>query len=65
MNDADKDNFIATLTVAFKQACLKAFLFRATRMYESFSISSMSEMFDMEEGQITKFASKMIISNQL
>jgi hypothetical protein len=63
--DSEQSHFLENLTSAFKEASLKAFLFRAARMYESFSILTLAEMFGMTEGQVTKFASKMIMSNQL
>jgi hypothetical protein len=51
------------LTVAFKESALKAFLFRAARQYESFSIVTLSKVFEMTSQQVTKFVAKMIIAN--
>lgn len=53
------------LTVVFKESALKAFLHRAARQYESFSINTLAQVFEMQPGQITKFVAKMIIGNQL
>jgi len=54
-----------TLTRVFKEAALKAFLFRAARSYESFAITALSQLFEMGEQEVTKFVAKMVIANQL
>ena len=62
---AQVDSHNAMLTRVFKESALKAFLFRAARQYESFGIGSLAKLFEMPEQEVTKFAAKMIISNQL
>jgi len=49
----------------FKEAALKAFLFRAARQYESFGLQALAQLFELNEQEVNKFVAKMVISNQL
>jgi hypothetical protein len=57
--------FKDTLIYKFKEAALKAFLCRAARSYQSFSVSSLARQFEIEEPQLIQVASKMIIRNKI
>jgi hypothetical protein len=57
--------FKETLVYKFKEAALKAFLCRAARSYESFSVPSLARQFEIAEQQLIQIASKMIIRKKI
>ena len=59
------DTFKNMLINRFKDAALKAFLCRGARAYESFSISSLCENFDVPRSQLLPTLNRMIIKNKL
>lgn len=59
------NKFKETLVFKFKEAALKAFLCRAARSYESFSVHSLARQFEIEEAQLVQIASKMIIRKKI
>lgn len=44
---------------------MKAFMCRGVKSYQTFSIKSLSNIFELEEKQVKKFISKMILKNQI
>ena len=58
-------NLKLILTEAFKEAALKAFLFRGIKTYQAFSINSVTQVFDMPRAKIMKHVSKLVLQNRL
>jgi len=46
-----------------KLASLKTFMCKGSKSYQTFSIKSLANIFEMEEKQVKKFISKMILRN--
>ena len=60
-----ESKFKDTLIFKFKEAALKAFLCRAARSYQSFSIQTLARQFEIEESQLNQISSKMIVRNKI
>lgn len=61
MPEFETGNLQETLSTAFKTAALRAYLFRATNQYTSFSFGSLSTIFELEKKQVKKIVSQLII----
>lgn len=57
--------FRELLTYRFKECALKAFLCRAARTYESFSLDSLKNSFELTNGQLLPIVNKMIIKGKI
>ena len=44
---------------------MTSYIFMAAKQYKSFSIKSLSSIFEMDEGEVKKTVSKLIINNRL
>lgn len=59
------DTFKTLIETRFKETALKAFLCRAARTYDSFSISSMSESFALSHGLVLSIVNRMILKGKI
>lgn len=57
--------FKDTMIQKFKEAALIAFLCRASKQYDSYSLSSLSKSFDLEEPKLLQILSKIILKNTI
>lgn len=62
---SDSPAFRELLTLRFKECALKAFLCRAARTYESFSLESLKNQFELTIGQLLPIVNKMIIKGKI
>jgi hypothetical protein len=62
--DSSSD-FKAVLVNKFKEQALKAYLCRAAKSYQSFSIDSLTKIFELSEPTLYKVINKMILKNKL
>jgi len=51
------------LSAEFQKSALSAFLDRTAKQYKSFSLSTLSEMFESDKKDIVRFLSKKILNN--
>lgn len=60
-----EDNFKNTIIMKFKETALKAFLQRAAKNYESFSVKSLITNFEIPEEKIMSLVKRMIVRNKI
>jgi hypothetical protein len=65
MPEFSDENFKNTLILKFKETALKAFLQRAAKNYESFSVKSLATSFEIPQERIFQIVKKMIIRNRI
>lgn len=53
------------LTRLIKEEALRTYLFTFSHVYSSISISTLAQMFQMEQGSVHSIISKMIINEEL
>jgi len=65
MPEFNDETFKSTLIYRFKETALKAFLCRAARAYEAFSIQVLCENFEISRAQVMSILNKMILRNKI
>lgn len=65
MPEFNDDSFRAQLTLKFKECALKAFMCRAARTYESFSVESLTNSFELSKEQIMPTVNRMILKGRI
>lgn len=53
------------LTKSFKESAMQSYIFMAAKQYKSFSIKSLSSIFEMDEKEVKKIVSKLILNSRL
>lgn len=65
MPEFDHDGFRNMLISKFKESALIAYLCRAAKIYQSFSLQSLIKLFEIEENKLIKLLSKIILQNKI
>ena len=65
MPEYKDDSFKTALIFRFKQTALKAFLLRAAKSYQSFSFTSLEQIFEIERHHLFRIVKKMINRNEI
>ena len=63
--EMENGNLKQVLTKAFQESAMTSYIFMAAKQYKSFSISTLSSMFEMDAKEVKKIVSKLIINNRL
>ena len=58
-------NLKNVLTKAFQESAMTSYIFMAAKQYKSFSLPTLSSMFEMDTKEVKKIVSKLIINNRL
>ena len=58
-------NLKNVLTKAFQESAMTSYIFMAAKQYKSFSLPTLSSMFEMDTKEVKKTVSKLIINNRL
>lgn len=61
----NNSHFKETLINKFKDTALRAYLCRAAKTYQSFSVSSLSQVFEMTQERLVQVVNKMILRNKI
>ena len=65
MPEFNNASFQEILRQRFKESALSAFLCRAAKSYQSFSLESLTQLFEIQESKLIQFLSKLILKNKL
>lgn len=65
MPEFSDDTFRAHLILRFKECALKAFMCRAARTYESFSVEGLTQSFELTKEQLMPTVNRMILKGRI